>query len=110
MHKSYSFAAMPPRKKAKPRVCQASSGSALLDLPLDLLLQIVSPLSAADYRGLAGSCHKLRDLVLSQAKKLTLSLEAGCSISQVDRLRAPFLAAVRRPHGRLCLSLRLHQV
>jgi hypothetical protein len=63
-----------------------------------------------DYRGLAGSGHKLRNLVLSQAKKLTLSLEAVSAISELDSLRAPFLAAVRRPHGRLSLSLRLHQV
>jgi hypothetical protein len=111
-----SFAAtMPPRKK-KPKPCgtvcrQAANGTAseLLDLPLDLLVQILAALTAADHRGLAGSCHKLRDLVVSQASKLTVWLEDDIAPSCTTGLRASLLAAIRRPHGRRCLTLDLYK-
>jgi hypothetical protein len=100
---------MPPRKKPKPRatVCHLSA-SALLDLPFDLLEQILAALPASEHGGLAGSCHKLRDLVLSKAPKLSLWLEDDSAIC-IGGLRASLLAAIRRPHGKLSLSLGLYK-
>jgi hypothetical protein len=95
---------MPKRRRAPPGArSETSDGSPLLALPPELLALVFEHLRVSDRGCLAGTCSRLRALVLSCANRLTLQLGNERSTS------AALVAAVRRQHGALHLRLTLCQ-
>jgi hypothetical protein len=100
---------MSDRKNA--RVGCEDISSPLLALPPELLQHVFSAVSASGHQQLAGTCRAVRNQVLQQTERLTLSLDRSSAVDgSNNKATTALLAALQRDHADLSLKLSLAQV